>query len=311
MNDHSGQPLHKDRELFGSPPASIGPVLSADSNVTKSDLRPGKAGRLASYTVAAVLGAAVPFGVMAYCIGWQDMLQLRSYGWFSGGSFALAAMAAIAIARGMLEPGLCSYIGEEGVAVYKMPGSRDEGVEEEKVFLFRDADRLYVSERSIHRNGRYIHTNYHYAWYGGSQKAFAITGTHSQAGTSEQFASAGSRYNLALAAELVWSKRLFEQAIATLRAGRLVAFPLKEVVLFVGADGITITAGSESESWSRDRIASVSVSGGFVTITGDGFKPLSKWDAFLMKREEGRLRVPYGEFPNARVFLALFEALRK
>jgi len=201
--DHRGEARAFDVELFAAPPPEIGTITSAEST-----LRPGKEPFSPPVRLLILLlPAAAVFGivwVLTQGMRPVDRESLRIIG--GGGAAGVALLIAWYYTRFKHR---CTYVGEDGAALFELRGSRDR-TPSAKVLRFADAAELRASQTRQFINGVYAGTVYDFRWTDASgRERLRLKGTHRG---KDGPPKPGDPFHFATAAEVAWSVHYLARA---------------------------------------------------------------------------------------------------
>lgn len=299
VTDHAGRPLPRHLDFFAPPPAELGPVLSAFSEVADGDVILSRKTRFAVW--AAMIAA------VAYVGHVMVRVYSHSRGDFPDRTFGLCVLAdAVVVILGLMvyavckwprTSGTCSYVCRDGVATFTLRGGRR--VKPKDVMPFASAAALYVYEVDYYVNFfLYGGSHFDYTWRDGAGKdVMRLSGGHYERGRDPR---PNSVHSLALAAEAAWTRHALGRAMAQMESTGFANFPIgpKEWVR-VGKGVIDVCDCGVARRLTADQVQSVSVVGGKLRIhTHDaGMLPF-----------RGKFAFHYGHVPNAQVLLGVVEA---
>lgn len=293
VTDHMGNPLPGDREFLAPPPPEIGRVISAWSTLrATAAASPGWVKLLIMLFCAATAAYGTYFiatrGSLIHAR--QDELQIVA---------AIAGCGvAIIVAATFKWKHQCNYVGEDGVAISSTGiwrGGRK--IWKTRFLPFYAAAAIKTHQVRHYTNGIYTGTQFTFAWFGPTgQRVFNLAGSHHN---KKGRPKPNSKFNLALAAELIWSRHYLQRALLELDQSGFAAFAAK------GADFVRIGPGviefvfrGQPVQMQRSEIRDVKMAGGTLTFYHND----AKWFS-----SRGKYSLEYGQLSNARVFLLLLD----
>ena len=222
---------------------------------------------------------------------------------FDGGTLVVLLAAAV-IGGGIgfalsLPRHVCSYVGTNGVAFYKVNG-QTQGASKSEEFLFEKATDLRVRQLRRYYGLFYIGTTYIYEWKDDrGARVFRRTGTFQNAKGLPGPKDAA--FHFVRSAEAAWTG--FQDALACerLSRGETVVFPLnKKDRIEVTPDTVSVIRGSKMETIARSEIGTVSVNQGQVVLSRQGGSL-----GFMGVGKSGVVQFPYANLGNARLLFTL------
>jgi len=265
---HSGAPM-PGLDLFAPPPAAIGRILSAQSNLRADKKWLTQSQRLA--LIAAVGGgvALVVYGLACALRGDVSVVGL----------FPAASMGTVAglVARALVSPkSTATYVGEAGVARFTRDGGPWAPVVAD-VALFQNLQSLKVEQTRNLVNGSYSSTKFTFWWWAKpGQLGFSVMGTH---WTEVGSPSADSDFHFGLAAEAAWTRFLLGWAQGEVARAGAITFPhvLGPVVVGPGFVDFTQAGGGR---WPGSELALTLGVPGTINLTPvRSATPLPAWRA--------------------------------
>ena len=289
---HKGEPRTIPAHFFAPAPSEIGRVVSAEST-----LRRGRRGIPLWLQLGTLLFIATAAWIAtSYAMQDSSAPAMQSF------NFIPWAMTAAIICLGLFFTGfvnVCSYVGTEGVARFKLRG-RLGGRVTERTLLFKHAVELRAQQTHRYTNGLYNGTDYDFAWSNSDGRiVYRINGTHWA--LRKRLPKQGTEYNFALAAESAWSNYYLPQAWQQLSAEGSIGFRIdRNRVVRVGAGFLEFHFGGEPVRVTTDEIASVSLENGTFSFKHQDARWFSR---------AGKYSFPYGKMANARVFIVALDKL--
>ena len=154
---HADSPIPPKMEFFTTPPLEIGQVTSAESTLKTSTQAVPTPLRIIICLLAGLLGTG---------IGWLITSSASRTVIFG----ILAVLVAFWATRFSHR---CSYVGENGIAIYTLKGDRHASVKAE-ILRFQDTTNLYTSQTRNYTNLIYRGTYYSYLFGQKSGKPFYV-----------------------------------------------------------------------------------------------------------------------------------------
>lgn len=293
---HGNGTLAANADFFVTPPPEIGEVVSAETSLTESDqpTAPGKRRMIA--LIAAVIAAAVGYGI-------DRLADVQSPVWFWVWpiGFGLLAFLIAMAASGFTHR--LSYVGKEGLVRATLKGSRQAPPSVE-VMPFQDMAELRVRETRHYTNGVYTNTTYNYSWRGGA-RSFIVQGAYrNKDGPPPKL---NDPYYFATAAEEAWTRHFLRRSLDRLNSGGTVRFAVDGGIdIELGADQFSLTRKGKSERWSISDLRGVTLQRGVVTLRSEKFQAAG-WLGRLFGA--GQITFAYTALPNAQAFFFLFDHL--
>ncbi|MGG6263508.1 hypothetical protein ACQ4M3_04010 [Leptolyngbya sp. AN03gr2] len=305
VTGHTGESLPSNLVFFVPPPPEIGQIRSAYST-----LETGKSPmQIDWYYIQNTLFSGLCFAFLAGLFTWLPIALLlpRSMREQSSTYATIAALIVSGIVLwlmlrgGFKLPVECSYVGEQGVALYFWNTKRSGN--QNSVLVFRQASELRTGGLRQYYGNTYMHTLFWFKWTNEqNQPVFEMSGVHQ---TKEGNPPLKNRYHFAIAAEAAWSLFALERAKATLAHGGAVRFPLLGTnALTVGNGFLEIVQQEMTERVTTSEIDRLSISQGVVTLRLKDAK-----SGFFGLGSSGIYRFDYTDIANAKLFLLLFGAL--
>jgi hypothetical protein len=314
---HDGKPLSPDDYFSVAPDPSIGPVISSQSNKTRSGFKSmigGEWGAMIGLSICAFIFGGIAGAVIVdvglrqlFARGIYQLMEHRSLLMVVFGlGGAIVPTAVVILAVWMLRKERLTWVGAQGLMRWEkgVLGTKSE------VFRFADARSLTVQRTRHYVNGAYSGTNYNYTWWGpGSAKAFVIAGQYAEpeAGVlPRKPPAAHDQIYFATAAERGWSRYRITQIDHELKASGQAAFGTTAGVIRIGRGAqrgqgwIQFEQGGKTDRLERNQIESVSLLQGALTIKRVGAK--EGWFS-----SEGVFRFSVAGMADFAVFAAIFE----
>ncbi len=291
LTNHGGGELAQDADFFVPPPAEIGELVSAYTNMRQRDEPWAPVARAAWCILGSSIG--ILLGVLlAILFRTRHIAPLLILPLLLGGIGLIIALWATGFKR------RCTYVGREGVARYVCKGNR-ENVTTHQLFLFRDATELRTAQTRHYTNGVYQGTNYSFTWTDiNGVTRFTITGRHnSEKGTP----ALTHDYYFATSAEFAWTMHLLSQLEAKLTLGGGVTFHInKSDWVRVSPGHLRFSLKGETMDCPVEEIGEARVEAGMFII-----KRIDAREGWFSS--EGVFKFPYSTLGNAQLFLIVLD----
>lgn len=274
---HDGKIVPPDWDFFVAAPDRIGPLISGETTLRRNE----QPMSTRSYSLW-VLGVSSMFGVV------MAILDRNSLSTFVTYTLVALPFAAFAFLSNTFEHE-CSYVGENGVARYRIRNSRDGRVRGMEL-LFANATVCYSEERvGAWDEFRRIE------WRGPNGKRIASFESAraflDRTRCSQQFA------RFTRAAEHAWTLHLQKTLLTVFQNNGAVLFPMQHKdFIEVSTDRMVIARNPKRLELNSGDIKSVSLSSGY-------FRIMTSEAGFITMR--GHLLIPCHELGNASVFLVV------
>ncbi len=288
---HAGTEIPANMVFFEHPPREIGNVLSAWSS-----LKEGQEPRSSLIHLLIAGMCAIGTTLLALVIAASSFGRLEpGVIYLSIGFGLLVGLIAYFATRFSHQ---CSYVGEHGMAVFKIKGDWGSNIKEE-IFLFDDAVSLNASQTRNYTNGIYTGTNYDFTWKDGAGgRMMRLNGNyHSKTGNPK----AKSPFHLARMAEHAWNIHLADRLQKELDEYGFVEFLVnKNDAVRVGPQFMEFCFKGRTDRVPAHAIKSLSINNGvFVIHTNE-----AKWFS-----SKGKFSFNYGNLANAGMFIFSLERL--
>jgi hypothetical protein len=291
VTDHRGETRRPDAELFAAPPAEIGRVVSAESTL--------RAGKSEMVLPLRLLVSLVPGTLVTLAILWAAVDPPFNADPVQQGLALAAGVALAAIIWYFTRfSHRCSYVGEDGIALFTLRGRRD-AQPSPQVMRFEEVAELCAPQTRHYLNGVYAGTEYDFRWRDAAGKQrMRLKGRYVGQNKPPR---AGDAYHFAAAAEAAWSNHFLARAAGELERTGAIPFRIEgKGGLRVGPGFIEFHFGDEPVRVTSEEIANVTLGDGqFSFVHKD-----AKW-----YRSAGKYRFPYGGMGNGRVFFLALEKL--
>jgi len=294
VKDHMGNALPADREFFAPPPPQIGPIISAWSTLRASAA--ASSGFVKLFIM--LISAAAAAGVVYFLVN-RDIIRLH------GDELLLvagvsAAVVALIVAVTFKWRHQCNYIGENGIAIFSTSAWRGgRSIDKSQVLAFNNAAALTTHQVRHYHNGVYTGTNFNFSFFDPTgRRVLVISGSHhSKKGKPKP----NSKFNLAVAAELAWSRHYLGRALQELEETGFATFAAKgNHFVRIGPGVIEFHFKGDPVQMQRTDIRDVKLASGTMTF----YHHDAKWFS-----SRGKYSFEYGQLTNARVFLLMLDKL--
>jgi hypothetical protein len=288
---HAGGPLAPEADLFVPPPPVIGKLVSAETSLVTSK-HPMSAG------ARWLLIGGLMFGVYFGLVSLARMANLAVDGFIEFASALLGLLAGVIAGVMTRFSHRCSYVGELGVARYRIKGSRSASPREE-LFLFGQARNLKSAETDQYYNGVYTGTSYDYRWTDGDDRlVFRLNGSYR---SKKRTPKPRDPYHFAKMAEIAWSVYLLQAAQAELQTKGYVEFVVnKRDVVRVGPGFMEFCFKGKTERVPVSEMKDISINQGWFSF---------KTNEARMFSSKGKFSFQYGQMGNAKLFLMCLDRL--
>jgi hypothetical protein len=193
----------------------------------------------------------------------------------------------------------CSFVGEQGIALYRLSGSRSGPIKEEKL-LFRDAANLYVQQTRHYYNGVYTGTEYNYQFQKPQDKPYRISGRYHD---NKKWSPANDLWFFARSAESSWTSYFLEFVNQQFQQYGYVEFAM------AGNPRAVRVGDGYLEFVSKDNsTAAVAVTDMKKISLNNGFFYFEHKDSTWWQGK-GKYSFAYGGLPNADAFLICLDKL--
>ncbi len=307
--NHGGEAVNSTFQFFGEPPAAIGELLSAQSNMKKGgkvNTMPKRLIRVAVvllifFIIATILGVLVS---KPYLLDETPLSPsfFKTYFDKSGAFYViLSGLIAPIVALIVFLKGkqTCTYVGTNGT--YQINYGKPSG----KLFTFDTAEAIFTARTEQFYNGVYNGTNYNYSWVNNNRKrVHTIAGQYRQKqGTPKKL---NDPFYFCDAASYSWNNYKYTQLLSQLKSGEVISFNTGATVVNMGLETFSIVHKKKQLDWDVSDIEDVQVQQGFVNIynskhTNMGF--------FAKMFGQGKVSFAYASMPNAQIFLMLMDIL--
>jgi hypothetical protein len=163
-----GGSIPKDMKFFALPPPEIGQVISAESTLKTSTLKGLTLPQIIIGLLAGLIGAGL--GWLLAFIYRMPEAETQALTGFLGIIFIIITYWTQLSHR-------CSYVGENGIAIHTLNGTRN-GRPKTEILCFQDATNLYTSQTAYYVNRVYLGTFYNYRWEKKSGPAYKLSGSY-------------------------------------------------------------------------------------------------------------------------------------
>jgi hypothetical protein len=286
-------------DFFMPPPATIGKIISAHSNIDLTKPHPSPL----------LNGSAIAiFALFAAMFG--DLLITKISGnnpTIGTGRVLVSALCGsialwVGFAKLVVFP-RCSYVGDKGIAEFKQTSNSIQKIKP-NIILFKDVDSLFAQITRSYYNGIYSGTSYEYKWGIGDRILRTFSGYFY---SWNNIPNANHHWHFINAAESAWTFYLWEKAQQEYTRKGYVEFRMskhagtKFQVVRVGAGWMEFEsqkAGATRVSLSDMKQMSLA-DGGFSFVHKD-----AKWLS-----SHGKFYFSYSSISNGRLFLICMEKI--
>lgn len=209
LASHNGQLLTEKCDFFVAPPPEIGTVVSAKTTLMIGEKEISMSNRF----------------IIAFVLFFITFVLLVS---LPGLNFIMAFFVSVLSWYFIQFDKECSYIGEEGVAIYKLQGNRA-ARPKEKLFCFKDSTALYskVVDHYISKNYGYVRyktTEYRLCWYGHQSLKYEMKGRYRK---KKDVVPIDDLWHVAKAIEQSWNCYLQKMVPGQIREKGYIEFPIR------------------------------------------------------------------------------------
>ena len=206
----------------------------------------------------------------------------------------------------------CTYIGEDGIALFELRGKRD-AQPAMRVLVFKNASELRARQRKHFVNCIYDKTTYDFLWTQASgAEVFRLKGEYNGKSRAPQ---SGDAFHFAAASEVAWSIHFLARAQKQLENEGSIAFRMgANRWVRVGPDFMEfhLSDNPQPARLGRDEIRGATFGGGAVVFKYKGVR-FPKWYLRLLHYDPndliGEYCIEYGELANGKVFLLALDTL--
>jgi hypothetical protein len=290
---HSGAQIPHLADFFIPPPAEIGRVISADSNVSLDKPHPSP--------ILNCLGIGI---VTLFAAMLGDLLVLKTGGnnpTIGTGrvivSIVFAVTAIVLSFKLLVVFPRCSYVGEQGIADFQQMSNSIQKIKP-TIVLFKTVDSLLTRTTKNYYNGIYSGTSYEYKW-GTSDRAIATLSGYFY--SWNDLPHAKHYWHFINAGEFAWTNYLWNRARQQYDRQGYVEFRMSK---YSGTKFQTVRVGG---GWMEFR----SAKGGNTRIDLSDMREMSLNDggfSFIHKdakwlSSQGKFYFDYASIGNAKLFL--------
>jgi len=280
---HAGSLIPPNRDFFVAPPLEIGQVTSAESTLKTSTQPVSTPFRIIICLLVGLLGVGITWLITASAI----------FTGIIGSLFVLCAYGKTLFLH------YCSYVGENGIAIYTLKGDR-QNIAKAKVLRFQDATNLYTSQTQHYHNFFYNGTSYSYRFKQKSGQPFELGGSYrSRRGWPKD----KDAWHLANTAELAWSNYLLPLVDEQLERLGYIEFPMEGYLQAVRVGPAFMEFVMKDGVVQRVQVADMKS----ITL-GSGMFHFVHKDAQWWSGK-GSYSFDYGNIPNAKLFLLCLKRL--
>ncbi len=296
---HTGEPIPRTMDFFMPPPAAIGKVISAYSNIELTKPHPSPILNCSAIAVLALFAAM--FG---------DLLITKTSGnnpTIGTGRVLMSGLfGGIAIWLGFTKLVVfpcCSYVGERGIAKFKQTSNSIQAIKP-NIVLFKDVDSLFTQMTRSYYNGIYAGTTYEYKW-GVVDRAIQTFSGYFYSWNN--IPNPNHPWHFINAAESAWTSYLWERAQQEYDRQGHVEFRMskhagtKFQVVRVGAGWIEFVA--QKDGATRVKLSEMKQ----MSLADGGFSFIHKDAKWLSA--QGKFRFGYASISNGKLFLICMEEI--
>jgi hypothetical protein len=190
---HAGTPISEspqDIEFFVGPPPELGRIRTISSTLKRSDHPTPLV--LPLVLIAVVMIFFIFLGLLLGSVmGWPMMLFMLLF----GGFISLLILGAMSFIH------QCSFVGDQGIAYYRLSGSRLKPAVEEKL-LFREVKELRVDVTRQYNYSFYIGTAFNFQFFKHEDEPYRLSGRYHD---GQKWSPANDFYFYAKSAEDAWT----------------------------------------------------------------------------------------------------------
>lgn len=307
--NHGGEEVNSKFQFFGEPPAEIGTLLTAQSNLKKhaAGATPGRrlGKSLLALVILAIIATAIGVAISYPALQTTSFTSAEYYKIFWESSAVLYFILVIllglptAIVIYAKSKQSCTYVGEKGT--YEVNYGASKG----KLFTFDSAEEIRVGRTEQYYNGVYSGTNYNYHWRtGNGRRVHAIKGQYRQRNGIPKKLSDPFYY--AESASGSWNNFCFENMRAKLNNGESVTFNTGTTLVRIGLEQFSIVHKKKQLDWSISDIEGVQVNQGIISIFNSKHADMGY---FAKMFGQGIVSFPYASTPNAQILLMLLDGM--
>lgn len=307
--NHGGEEVNSKYQFFGEPPAEIGTLLTAQSNLKKHAAgatmgrRLGKA--FLTLTIFAIIATAIGIAISYPALQTLSFTSVDYYKTFWESSavlyFILVVLVGLptALVVFLKSKQSCTYVGDKGT--YEVSYGSSKG----KLFSFETAEEIRVGRTEQYYNGVYSGTNYNYHWRAGNgRRVHAIKGQYRQRnGVPKKL---NDPFYFAESASSSWNNYCFEKMRAKLNSGESVTFNTGATLVRIGLEQFSITHKKKQLDWSICEIEGIQVNQGIISIFNSKHADMGY---FAKMFGQGVVSFPYASTPNAQILLMLMDGM--
>lgn len=277
-------------DFFAPPPPEIGKIVTQWSSLSQEKQPLHPATRL-----ALVMGVAAVGLVLGLILAALLSIPGIAIVFAMGGTGAVLGAIVFLMTQFVAT---CSYVGEEGLAVIRCSGSR-ENLFPRPVFLFHEAAELRTTQTRQYYRGLYTGTDYRFEWTDGEQNVVhALTGRYR---SEEDNPGPTHDFHFALSAEAAWTAYLFRNINELTEDGSRFLFRLQNGDFFeIGPDLLIMHIGGKTAELGRGDVSKILIENGKVFIWEAGAE--LGWFS-----STGITSFAYADLSNARSFFIACE----
>jgi hypothetical protein len=297
--NHAGEPIPRTMDFFIPPPATIGKISSAYSNIDLTKPHPSPLLNISAIVVFALFAAM--FGdVLIKTTGGNN--PSIGTGRVLGSLFCGGIALWLGCTKLVVFP-RCSYVGERGIAQFKQTSNSIQNIKP-IVLLFQDVDSLFSQMTRSYYNGIYSGTSYEYKWGVGDRVLRTFSGYFY---SWNNIPNAHHPWHFINAAESAWTFYLWGKAQQEYDRKGSVEFRMskhagtKFQIVRVGAGWLEFE--SQKEGANRVNLSDMKQ----MSLADGGFSFVHKDAKWLSSH--GKFYFSYSSISNGRLFLICMEEI--
>lgn len=292
VTNHAGNPIATDADFFAPPLPEIGTVLSADTTLRASQEPMPLGLQILSILLGTLVCGGIAYVLITALIADRDA-------WVLFFIFLAAVIPGFVIYSKVRFAHRCSYVGEFGIAEFKISGSRDSKTKME-LLEFISAKELFTSQTRNYYNGIYTGTDYNYRWEKRDGSKFHLIGHYH---SKKDCPKDSDRWHFARAAEAAWSHYCLQALNTQVEELGYVEFAMtgNPKAVRVGSGFLEfVTKNGESQRVEVADMKNISLDQGLFHF---GHKDARWWSG------KGKYSFAWAKLPNAKLFLLCLDSL--
>jgi hypothetical protein len=296
---HTGLPIPQTMDFFIPPPAEIGKIISAYSNVDLNKPHPSP------ILNCIVIGVIALFAAML-----GDLLIVKTSGnnptIGTGRVLVSSLFGGIAIWQGFTRLVVfprCSYVGEKGIAEFKQMSNSIQKIKP-TIVLFKDVDSLFTQMTRSYYNGIYSGTSYEYKWGVSDRVMRAFSGYFY---SWKNVPNSNHHWHFINSGELSWTGYLWDKSQQEYERKGYVEFRMSKYsgtkfqVVRVGSGWVEFV--SQKEGSTKVKLSDMKE----ISLTDGGFSFIHKDAKWLSS--QGKFYFNYASVSNAKLFLSCMQEI--